>query len=177
MSVESNTAARPRNVDLIARLHAGHAADHALAGVLNGRTVALRGVTSEEVETLGAALVECGARVVRVLLPGVAALVVGSRPMAEDLAQAARRGIAVLSSRAIAAIRSAHHRVVARERDQIHAASVRALTRTRWSKVERRMSGGMRLTPEEVAAAKAARRARADAAAVATSGTRMRALA
>jgi hypothetical protein len=160
--VES-TAYRRSNVDLIARLHAGHAADHALAGALSGRTVALRGVTTDEVETLGAALAECGARVVRVLLPGVTALVVGSRPMAEDLAQAARRGIAVLSHGTIAAIRSAHRRVVGRERSQIHAATTRALSRTRWAKVERRAQAGLRLTPGEVAAAKAARRARADA--------------
>jgi len=174
MSVES-TAYRQSNVDLIARLHAGHAADHALAGALAGRTVALRGVTTEEVETLGAALAECGARVVRVLLPGVAALVVGSRPMAEDLAQAARRGIAILSTRTLSAIRSAHRRVVGRERSQIHAASVRALTRSRWDKVERRMGAGLRLTPAEVAAAKAARRARADQVTIATSGMRARA--
>ena len=168
-----STAYRKSNVDLIARLHAGHAADHALAGVLSGRTVALRGVTSEELQTLGTALAECGARVVRVLLPGVTALVVGSRPMAEDLTQAARRGIAVLSHHTLAAIRSAHRRVVGRERNQIHAASARALSRSRWDKVERRQAG-LRLTPSEVAAAKAARRARADQATLATAGMRAR---
>ena len=65
-----------------------------------------------------------------------------------------RRGRSPRSARPIAASSAA-------SADQIHAASVRALTRTRWSKVERRMGGGLQLTPGEVAAAKAARRARA----------------
>jgi hypothetical protein len=118
---------QPRYVDLIARIHAGHAAERALAASLDGRTVAVRGVTGEELATLVPLLVGCGATPVRVLAAGVAALVAGSRVAPEDLIACANRDLAVLRQRDVALIHAVRARVGRRDEALFRQSVDRAL--------------------------------------------------
>jgi len=123
----------------IARLHAEHSAQRALADALKGRLVALRGATSEDVARLEAGLIECGARVKRVILPETQALVIGSRPSPDDVATARRRGLAVLEGGHVEKIRSARIQLREREQAQFRVAAERALGQARWLQFERRV--------------------------------------
>lgn len=130
MAVPQATADIPRShsyVSAIARIHAGFEAERALAASLAGRIVAIRGCTIEEWIELRPLVESCGADVVRVLLPEVSALVIGSRIMPADITSAQNRGMALLRRHDIAVIAAVRERVGERERRASREAVDRAL--------------------------------------------------
>jgi hypothetical protein len=140
MSVPAATADIPRSssyVSAIARIHKGFEAERALAGSLNGRMVAVRGCTIEEWVELKPLVESCGADVVRVLLPEVSALVIGSRIMPADITAAQDRGMALLRRHDIAVIASIRERVRDREKRATREAVDRALGDARKAVLEK----------------------------------------
>ena len=128
---------RASYVDMIARIHAGFHAERALAASLDGRTVAVRGVTGDELSDLSRTLEACGAEVVRVLVPDVAALVTGSRTSPEDLVAATNRGLAVLRSEDVKVIATVCERVRRRDERMFQETVGRALANARRAVGER----------------------------------------
>ena len=120
-------------VSAIARIHAGYEAEQALAGSLDGRMVAVRGCTIEEWVELKPLLEICGADIVRVLLPDVSALVIGTRVMPADVTAAQERGLALLRRHDIAVIATVCGRVRERSEKASREAVDRALDHARRS--------------------------------------------
>ena len=136
MSVPELTSDIPQSesyVSAIAKLHAGYEAELALAGSLDGRMVAVRGCTIEEWVELKPLLETCGANTVRVLLPEVSALVIGTRVMPGDVTAAQERGIALLRRHDIAVIAAVCVRVRERSDRASREAVDRALDHARRS--------------------------------------------
>ena len=118
MVVPQETADIPQRstyVSEIARIHSGFEAERALATSLAGRIIAVRGCSIEEWVEIKPLVEACGADIVRVLLPEVSALVIGSRIMPADITAAQSRGIALLRRHDIAVIATVRERVAQRE--------------------------------------------------------------
>lgn len=102
---------RATYVDLIARIHAGFEAERVLADCLDGRTVAVRGLTAEEAAAVERQIEACGGDIGRMIGPETAALVAGSEATTEDYVAASNRALAILSPRDLSIIHTARLRV------------------------------------------------------------------
>ncbi len=102
---------RATYVDLIARIHAGFEAERVLADCLDGRTVAVRGLTPAEMAAVERQIEACGADIGRMIGPETAALIAGSDATSDDFVAASNRAMAVLSPSDLALIHTACQRV------------------------------------------------------------------
>jgi hypothetical protein len=118
-------------VDLIARIHAGFEAERVLADCLDGRTVAVRGLTGDEAVTVERQLEACGAEIGRMVGPETWALVAGSQATSEDHVAASNRALAILTPDDVALIHTAMQRVRRLDERAFRAAVDRALADAR----------------------------------------------
>jgi hypothetical protein len=118
------------HLDLIARIHAGFDAQERLAHSLDSRTVAVRGATPDELDTVEPDLVRCGATVVEAIADAEA-LVAGTAVTRSEVAEAAARRLAVLRAADVKVIADTRRRLDRRTELAYREAVGRALADAR----------------------------------------------